>query len=78
MGCGPSTLAIVELNRCLKNDGAQGLQGKLLTSPWLLSVATPVISSTAGTALHAACERKQVQVRDFALLIDEVAAPSFH
>ncbi|EFJ40583.1 hypothetical protein VOLCADRAFT_99615 [Volvox carteri f. nagariensis] len=63
MGCGPSTFAVAELNRSLKTvDGPDVLQSKLQTSPWLLSATTAVLSSTAGTPLHTACERKQVEV----------------
>ncbi|GLI71556.1 hypothetical protein VaNZ11_016791, partial [Volvox africanus] len=63
MGCGPSSLAAAELNRSLRaGDGSHLLQDKLQTSPWLLSAATPVLSSTAGTPLHTACERNQLEV----------------
>ncbi|GIL90751.1 hypothetical protein Vretifemale_18428 [Volvox reticuliferus] len=63
MGCGPSSLAVVELNRTLKaGDGSHMLQDKLQSSPWLLSAATPVLSGTADTPLHTACERKQLEV----------------
>ncbi|EFJ40568.1 hypothetical protein VOLCADRAFT_99616 [Volvox carteri f. nagariensis] len=63
MGCSPSTLAVAALNRSLETgEGPDVLQSKLQTSPWLLSATTAVLSSTAGTPLHTACERKQVEV----------------
>ncbi|GLC33386.1 hypothetical protein PLESTM_000055700 [Pleodorina starrii] len=63
MGCGSSSLAVVELNRSLKTtSGTHALQDKLHSCPWLLSAATPVFSSTAGTPLHTACQRKQIEV----------------
>ncbi|KXZ45391.1 hypothetical protein GPECTOR_55g297 [Gonium pectorale] len=62
MGCSASSLAVAELNKSLKHgDDSRLLLGKLEDQPWLLSTATSVLVSTAGTPLHTACERKHVE-----------------
>ncbi|GFR45853.1 hypothetical protein Agub_g7186 [Astrephomene gubernaculifera] len=63
MGCSASALAAADLNKSLRaGSGSPALLDKLEACPWLLSTAPSVLTSTAGTPLHVACERKQLQV----------------
>ncbi|KAG2483717.1 hypothetical protein HYH03_017435 [Edaphochlamys debaryana] len=63
MGCASSTVAVSGLNKSVKAGiSGDGVLLKLEAAPWLLSTPTSVITTTAGTPLHVACEHKQLQV----------------
>ncbi|KAG2483715.1 hypothetical protein HYH03_017433 [Edaphochlamys debaryana] len=63
MGCASSTVAVADLNKSLKaGESGRSVLLKLEAAPWLLSTPTSVITTTAGTPLHVACEHKQLQV----------------